>query len=63
MTEEQYRRFVERERFMGLNYVRKLGARTAASLGLDTYERWMRNPEFERDLSNFRARWLLGLPV
>lgn len=63
MTEDEYRMRLERERWAGLNFVRKEGARVAASLGLASYSDWMRDVEFERDLSHFRARWLLGIYV
>ena len=60
MTEEELALFIQRERMMGRNFVRKYAARTAASLGLATYEQWLADRQFEDDLSAFRVRWIMA---
>lgn len=61
MTEEELLLFIQRQRMMGLNYVRKYAARTAVQLGLaESYDAWLSRPQFEQDLSAFRVRWIMA---
>lgn len=64
MTEFEYRQFIEKQRMMGLLHIRREARRIARQLGLGLiWDRMDWDRDFQRDLSNWRARYALGIPV